>query len=96
MTELAWASGQLSLQQETVAEAVREFNRRNRLQIVIEDPGVAGLHLCCIFDASDPETFARMVVAAGDAVELVRDGDTLRIVARQGGSTQPPAPGQPL
>lgn len=96
LTELAWASGQLSLQQETVAEAVREFNRRNRLQIVIEDPGVAGLHLCCIFDASDPETFARMVVAAGDAVELVRDGDTLRIVARQGGSTQPPAPGHPL
>jgi hypothetical protein len=37
-----------------------------------------------------------MVVAAGDAVELVRDGDTLRIVARQGGSTQPPAPGRPL
>jgi transmembrane sensor len=96
LTELAWASGQLSLQQETVAEAVREFNRRNRLQIVIEDPGVAGLHLCCIFDASDPETFARMVVAAGDAVELVRDGDTLRIVARQSGSARPPAPGQPL
>lgn len=96
LTELAWASGQLSLQQETVAEAVREFNRRNRLQIAIEDPGVAGLHLCCIFDASDPETFARMVVAAGEDVELVRDGDTLRIIPRRGGSAEPPAPGKPL
>jgi transmembrane sensor len=96
LAELAWASGQLSLQQETVAEAVREFNRRNRLQIVIEDQGVAGLHLCCIFDASDPETFAKMVVAAGEDVELVRDGDTLRIVTRRAGSTAPPAGAKPI
>jgi transmembrane sensor len=95
-TELAWANGQLSLQQETVAEAVREFNRRNRLQIVIEDPGVAGLHLCCIFDASDPETFANTIVAAGDGVELIRNGDTLRIVPRREGSAEPPGPGKPL
>ena len=96
LTELAWASGQLSLQQETVAEAVREFNRRNRLQIVIEDAGVADLHLCCIFDASDPETFARTVVGASEDVELVRDGDKLRIVARRAGSAEPPAPAKPL
>jgi transmembrane sensor len=96
LSELAWASGQLSLQQEPVAEAVREFNRRNRLQIVIEDQGVAGLHLCCIFDASDPETFAKMVVAAGEDVELVRDGDTLRIVPRQAGSAEPPSGAKPL
>jgi transmembrane sensor len=96
LAELAWASGQLSLQQETVAEAVREFNRRNRLQIVIEDQGVAGLHLCCIFDASDPETFAKLVVAAGEDVELVRDGDTLRIMKRRAGSTAPPAGAKPI
>ena len=96
MSELAWASGQLSLQQETVAQAVREFNRRNRLQIVIEDAGVADLHLCCIFDASDPETFAKTVVGASEDVELVRDGDTLRIVARRAGSAEPPAPANPL
>jgi len=89
LTELAWASGQLSLQQETVAEAVREFNRRNRLQIVIEDAGVADLHLCCIFDASDPETFARTVVGASEDVELVREGDTLRIISRRAGSAKP-------
>jgi len=96
LTELAWASGQLSLQQETVAEAVREFNRRNRLQIVIEDAGVADLHLCCIFDASDPETFARTIVGASEDVELVRTGDTLRIVSRRAGSAEPPAPGKPF
>jgi transmembrane sensor len=95
VTALAWANGQLVLQQETVAEAVREFNRRNRLQLVIEDPAVAGLHLCCIFDAGDPETFANMIVAAGDEVQLVRDGDTLRIVQRSAGAAEPPAQNDP-
>ena len=96
VTELAWARGQLILQQETVAEAVREFNRRNRLQLVLEAPDVAGLHLCCIFDAGDPEAFANMVVAAGEDVELVREGDTLRIVQRQAGSAEAPAQHNPL
>ena len=94
-TELAWASGQLSLQQATVAEAVRQFNRRNLLQIVIEDAGVTDLHLCCIFDASDPETFARTVVGASEDAELVRDGDKLRIVSRRAGSAEPPAGAKP-
>ena len=95
-TKLAWARGQLILQQETVAEAVREFNRRNRLQLVIEAPEAAGLHLCCIFDAGDPEAFANMVVAAGDGVALVREGDTLRIVQRRAGAAEPPARNAPF
>ena len=95
VTALAWANGQLVLQQETVAEAVREFNRRNQLQLVIEDPAVAGLHLCCIFDAGDPETFANMIVAAGDDVQLIRDGDTLRIVQRSAGAAEPPGRSDP-
>ena len=96
VTALAWANGQLVLQQETVAEAVREFNRRNRLQLVIEDPAVAGLHLCCIFDAADPETFANTIVAAGgDDVQLIREGDTLRIVQRSAGAAEPPGRNPP-
>jgi transmembrane sensor len=96
LTELAWARGQLILQQETVAEAVREFNRRNRLQLVLEAPDVAGLHLCCIFDAADPEAFARTIVDAGENVALVREGDTLRIVQRQAGSAEPSAQHNPF
>ena len=97
---LAWANGQFILQQETVGEAVREFNRRNRLQLVIEDAAAADLHICCLFDAADPETFAKTIVAArnaaGSDVELVRDGDMLRIVTRQAGSAEPPAQSAPL
>jgi len=80
---LAWANGQLILQTETVGEAVEEFNRRNQLQLRVDDPEIASWHLCCVFDAADPEAFAKQVAAAGDNVSLVREGDTLR-VTRQG------------
>lgn len=80
---LAWANGQLILQTETVGEAVEEFNRRNQLQLRVDDPEIASWHLCCIFDAADPEAFAKQVAAAGENISLVREGDTLRVV-RQG------------
>jgi transmembrane sensor len=87
---LAWANGQLILQNETVAEAVEEFNRRNRLQLRVEDPAIASSHLCCVFDAADPETFAKQIAASGDNVALVREGNTLRVVPRGPGQAEPP------
>jgi transmembrane sensor len=88
---LAWANGQLILQNETVGEAVEEFNRRNRLQLRVEDAALAGSHLCCVFDASDPETFAKQIAASGEGVELIREGNTLRIVPHGPGQAEPPA-----
>jgi transmembrane sensor len=88
---LAWASGQLIVQNETVGEAVEEFNRRNRLQLRVEDPGLAGSHLCCVFDASDPEAFAKQIAASADNLVLVREGNTLRIVSQGPGQAEPPA-----
>ena len=88
---LAWANGQLILQNETVAEAVEEFNRRNRLQLRVEDAELARSHLCCVFDASDPEAFAKQIAASGENVELLREGNTLRIVPRGPGQAEPPA-----
>jgi transmembrane sensor len=88
-TALAWASGQVILQ--TVGEAVREFNRRNRLQLVLDDPEIANWHICCVFDARDPEGFARNIAAMGDHIVLVREGpDTLRLIQRQSGQAEAP------
>lgn len=91
-TALAWASGQLILQQRTVGEAIEEFNRRNRLQLVV-DPAIAGWHVCCLFDASDPEAMARFIAAYDDDIELVQEGpDRLHIVQRQrAGGVEPPS-----
>jgi transmembrane sensor len=88
---LAWADGKLYLETETVGEAVAEFNRRNRLQLQVDDPSIARWHLCCEFDAADPEAFAKQIAAAGDSILLVngqnillvREGDTLRVVVQQ-------------
>jgi transmembrane sensor len=88
---LAWASGQMILQRETVGEAVAEFNRRNRLQILIDDPEIANGHLCCVFDAGDPETFADLITRMGDDIVLVREGaNTLRITKGRPGQAAPP------
>ena len=88
---LAWANGQLILQTETVGEAVEEFNRRNRLQLRVDDPTIAGWHVCCVFDAADPEMFAKQIAdvghTVGQDVALVREGNTLRVM-------QQPGPGQ--
>ena len=86
---LAWASGQVIFQ--TVGDAVREFNRRNRLQLVIDDAAVSNWHFCCVFDASDPEGFARTIAAMDENLSLVREGpDVLRVVQRKSGSAAPP------
>jgi transmembrane sensor len=55
--ELAWAKGQLVLDNETVAAAVEEFNRYNRLQLHVVNEEVARRSVSGIFNASDPESF---------------------------------------
>jgi len=88
---LAWASGQLILQRETVGEAVEEFNRRNRVQILIDDPEIAKGHLCCVFDAGDPEAFAKLIASMSDDIVLVREGpNILRIAKGRPGQAVPP------
>jgi transmembrane sensor len=88
---LAWASGQRILQQSTVGVAVQEFNRRNRLQLVV-DPVIADWHVYGLFDAGDPEAFAETLASMGEHIELVREGpDTLRVVQRQSGQAGAPS-----
>ena len=55
--ELAWAKGQLVFDDKTVAEAVQEFNRYNRVQLRVANEGLGMRTVSAIFDASDPESF---------------------------------------
>jgi len=74
--KLAWTSGRLSFDGETLAAAVREFNRYNRRHLAIADPAIAQLRVGGMFDATDPESFAatlekhfgvrRMPIVPGD------------------------------
>jgi transmembrane sensor len=69
--ELAWAKGRLVFDDETVAEAVDEFNRYNRVQLRVANDALALRTVSAIFDASDPESFLAFLQTDG-AVRITR------------------------
>jgi transmembrane sensor len=54
----AWTQGMLIFSGETLAEAVAEFNRYNRRQLVIDDPTIARRTIGGQFKATNPDGFA--------------------------------------
>ncbi len=83
--ELAWAQGRLIFDDKSVAEAIAELNRRNRIQIVLDDRALAGRAVRGVFDAADPESFAQFLASVAP-VHVVRDGrDVLRVKPAQSG-----------
>jgi transmembrane sensor len=54
---LAWESGELSFQGETLSQAVAEFNRYNRRKLKVDDPSIGGLAIGGNFQALDVESF---------------------------------------
>jgi transmembrane sensor len=60
---LAWTSGRIVLQGETLSEAIAEFNRYNKRQLAFE-PSIATLRVGGNFNATDPESFAAALASA--------------------------------
>ena len=58
---LAWRERQIILRQDTLADAVAEFNRYNTQKIEISDKALASAPLVGGFRVDQPETFARAV-----------------------------------
>jgi transmembrane sensor len=63
--KLAWTKGRLSFDRVTLAEAVAEFNRYNRRQLVVDDAGIAQLHIGGVFDATDLNSFVEALRTFG-------------------------------
>lgn len=81
--EQAWVAGWLTYEQRTIAEVAYEFNRRNRVKIVVEDPSVAD-HRLVFFRgrATDPESFTSALSATA-GLRVVRDSPTqLRLLPK--------------
>jgi len=75
---LAWRSGEIDLNGETLAEAVAEFNRYNARKLVLSDARLGSRRVYGLFRTNDPEGFARAVsVALGVAVAF--DPDAIAI-----------------
>jgi transmembrane sensor len=58
---LAWIGGMLIFRDETLSEAVGEFNRYNHRQLVIADPAIASRRIGGAFKANNPDNFATAV-----------------------------------
>jgi len=63
--KLAWTQGKIWFERATLAEAVAEFNRYNRRQLVIDDPAIAGLFISGGFEATDLDRFVAALSTFG-------------------------------
>jgi len=79
---LAWRDGEISLEGETLGDAVAEFNRYNRQQLVVADPGLARQRLVGLFQIDSPADFAATVAASFDA-EVATDADEIRLFRKK-------------
>jgi len=66
---LAWASGELIFDDETVEQAAHAFNRRNERQIEIACPRLATRAVRGTFSATDPDSFVAQLKQLGAVVE---------------------------
>lgn len=76
---LAWRSGELALNGESLAYAASELNRYNDRKLVIDDPALAQHPLVGYFRTDEPEKFGLAVATMLDA-RVVQDGNVIRIV----------------
>jgi transmembrane sensor len=58
---LAWRNGKIDLVGQPLSEAVAEFNRYNRRQLIIADPRLANEQFDGVFRTDDPAGFANMI-----------------------------------
>ena len=58
---LAWRTGEIALDGQTLGSAVGEFNRYNRRQLVVRDPALLNEQLDGTFHTDNPAEFARAV-----------------------------------
>jgi transmembrane sensor len=75
---LAWRNGDISLENETLGAAIAQFNRYNRQQLVLTDPGLANERLVGLFKLDKPENFAAML-SASFGTEVTVSGDEIRL-----------------
>ena len=61
--ELAWSNRRLVFEDDTIAAAAEEFNRRNRIQIIV-DPALRSKQVRGVFHADDPASFADSIAVS--------------------------------
>lgn len=79
---LAWRDGMLSFGGETLADAVRAFDRYGPTRILVVDPELARQKVTGLFRADDPRGFATAVAASFGGV-VTSQSEVVRISAKK-------------
>lgn len=80
--QLSWRVGVLMFRDQSLAEAIAEFNRYNVRKIVIEDPAIAALKIEGNFRATNIDAFARLLEQAYPVRVQQQDGNRVLLTAR--------------
>lgn len=79
--ELQWATGYYEFRGETVREAIEQFNRRNRLKVVMSDPAIGAIAMpFTTVKLDDPETFVLMLAARPDVQVAYESANVIRLL----------------
>ena len=76
--KLAWSNRRLVFEDDSIAAAAAEFNKRNRVQIVV-DPALGSKQVRGSFHADDPASFAESVAAGVKGVAVHQPRDVIRL-----------------
>ncbi len=85
---LAWQGPRLVFVDTPLADAIRQFNRRNQVQLEIADAELGALPIGGSFRAENVDAFVRLLSSGGDVV--VERPAANRIVLRRSGPARPP------
>jgi transmembrane sensor len=77
-SELAWSNRRLVFANDTIAAAADEFNRRNRVRLIV-DSALGSEQVRGVFLADDPTSFAEMIAAARKGVVVRESRDVIRL-----------------
>jgi transmembrane sensor len=73
--QMAWQSGQIAFEGETLSQAAAEFSRYSDTRIVVVDPGLAREEIAGLFKATDPVGFAKTIAISLNARADVGEGE---------------------
>lgn len=73
--QLAWQTGQIAFEGETLAQAAAEFARYSDTRIVIDDPALAKEEIAGLFKATDPVGFAQTIAISLNAHARIGEGE---------------------
>jgi transmembrane sensor len=76
--QLGWRQGKLFLDQMTLGDAAQEFNRYNRVQLVVADAAVAQIHIGGSFNVDNVAGFARLL-EQGFGLKVERGADRITV-----------------